>query len=96
MVWVSVVLLCFVGCFHSSSSGLGGLLYSCVSWGCFHSSSSGLGGLLYSCVSWGVFTAVVVVWVSVVLLCFVGCFHSSSSGLGVCCTLVFRGVFSQQ
>ncbi len=74
----------------------GGLLYSCVSWGvftavvvvrwsvvllcfvgCFHSSSSGLGGLLYSCVSWGVFTAVVVVWV-------------------VCCTLVFRGVFSQQ
>ncbi len=76
MVWVSVVLLCFVGCFHSSSSGLGGLLYSCV--------------------SWGVFTAVVVVWVSVVLLCFVGCFHSSSSGLGVCCTLVFRGVFSRQ
>ncbi len=57
MVWVSVVLLCFVGCFHGSSSGLGGLLYSCV--------------------SWGVFTAVVVVW-------------------GVCCTLVFRGVFSQQ
>ncbi len=54
------------------------------------------GCLLYSCVSWGVFTAAVVVWVSVVLLCFVGCFHSSSSGLDVCFTLVFRGVFSQQ
>ncbi len=33
------------------------------------------------------------VWVSVLLLCFVGCFHSSSSGLGVCFTLVFRVVF---
>ncbi len=54
------------------------------------------GCLLYSCVSWGVFTAVVVFGWSVVLLCFVGCFHSSSSVWVVCCTLVFRGVFSQQ
>ncbi len=58
MVWVSVVLLCFVGCFHSSSSGLGGLLYSCVSWGVF-TAVVVFGCLLYSCVSWGVFTAVV-------------------------------------